>query len=60
MTYIGGFLADPEDPTVFIGTNVTANHEIAVDKYIGDNNVDRNASLNMIEPKTDFEYTKMS
>mmetsp|Transcript_11974 Transcript_11974/g.13511 ORF Transcript_11974/g.13511 Transcript_11974/m.13511 type:complete len:236 (-) Transcript_11974:13-720(-) len=60
MCYLGGFLADPEDPTIFVATSVTANHEIAVDKYIGDNNVDRFASLNMIEPTTDFEYTKIS
>lgn len=60
MTYLGGFLADPEDPTLFIGTSVTANHEISVDKYIGESNVDRIASLNMVEPKGDFEYTKMS
>ena len=60
MTYIGGFLANPEDPTLFIGTSVQANHEISVDKYIGENNVDRMTSLNMIEPQVDFEYTKMS
>ena len=60
MWFWGGFLADPEDPTVFICTSVTANHEIAVDKYIGDSAVDRMASINMIEPTVDFEYTKMS
>ena len=60
MTYLGGFLADPEDPTLFIATSVTANHEISVDKYVGDSNVDRMASLNMIEPKTDFEYVNVS
>ena len=60
MTYVGGFLADSNDPTLFIGTSVVANHEISVDKYIGDNNIDRVASLNMIESKSDFEYTTMA
>ncbi|CAI2379691.1 unnamed protein product [Moneuplotes crassus] len=60
MCYLGGFLADPEDPTLFIATSVQANHEISVDKYIGDSNVDRFASLNMIEPTADFEYAKIS
>ena len=60
MWYLGGFLADPEDPTVFICTSITANHAIAVDKYVGDAAVDRMTSINMIEPTVDFEYTKMA
>ena len=60
MAHIGGFLADPDDPTTFIATSVSGSHEISVDKYIGETNVDRMTSLNMIEPQTDFEYTKMA
>jgi len=60
MANIGGFLADHKNPSTFIGTNVAANHEIAPDRWIGEGNVDRQTSLNMIEPEEDFEYTKMN
>ena len=60
MANVGGFLADHKDPTTFIATSVNVNHEVSGEKWIGESNVDRYASVNMVEPKTDFEYTKMS
>jgi cytochrome c-type biogenesis protein CcmE len=59
MASIGGFLADHKNPTCFIGTNVQANHEISPDRWLGESNIDRVTSLNMIETEEDFEYTKM-
>ncbi len=59
MASCGGFLADHKNPTLFIGTNVQANHDINPDKWIGDTNLDRTISMNMIESKQDFEFTKM-
>lgn len=59
MATIGGFLADVKTPTCFIGTSVQANHEISPDKWIGESNVDRALSLNMVETEEEFEYTKM-
>jgi cytochrome c-type biogenesis protein CcmE len=59
MTSIGGFLADHKNPTCFIGTSVQANHDIAPDRWIGDTNVDRLISINMMETKEEFEYTPM-
>jgi hypothetical protein len=38
---------------------VQANHEITPDKWLGESNIDRNVSINMIEAEEDFEYTKM-
>ena len=54
-----GFVADPKNPTNFIATSVSANHEIAPDRWLGETNLDRALSINMIEPESDFEYTKM-
>lgn len=59
MASVGGFLADHKNPTCFIGTNVQANHDIAPDKWLGETNLDRAVSMNMIETSKDFEYTKM-
>ena len=59
MATVGGFLADHKNPTFFIGTSVQANHDIAPDKWLGETNMDRAISMNMIEPKEDFEFTKM-
>ena len=59
MATVGGFLADPKNPTNFIATSVAANHEIAPDRWLGETNLDRAVSINMIEPEADFEYTKM-
>ena len=59
MASVGGFLVDNKNPTCFIATSVQANHEIAPDKWVGETNLDRIVSLNMIEPEADFEYTKM-
>ena len=59
MATVGGFVADPKNPTNFIATSVSANHEIAPDRWLGETNLDRAISINMIEPETDFEYTKM-
>jgi cytochrome c-type biogenesis protein CcmE len=59
MASIGGFLADHKNPSTFIGTNVQANHEISPDKWLGETNMDRAVSINMIETDEDFEYTKM-
>ena len=59
MATIGGFLADPKNPTTFIATDVQANHDIAADEWIGDTNMDKLVSINMVEPTQDFEYTKM-
>jgi cytochrome c-type biogenesis protein CcmE len=59
MASVGGFLADHKNPTCFVGTNVQANHDIAPDRWLGETNLDRAVSLNMIESKQDFEYTKM-
>ena len=42
-----------------MGTSVAANHEIAPDKWLGDTNMDRAVSMNMIETDEDFEYTRM-
>lgn len=60
MANVGGFLADPEDPTTFIATSVTANHEIRTDRWVGETIVDRQTSLNMIETTEEFEYAKMT
>lgn len=59
MASVGGFLADHKNPTCFVGTNVAANHDIAPDKWLGETNMDRAVSMNMIETSKDFEYTKM-
>lgn len=59
MAAVGGFLADHKNPTCFIGTSVAANHEIAPDKWLGETNLDRAISMNLIMPTADFEYTKM-
>lgn len=59
MTAIGGFLADHQSPTNFIGTSVTANHDISPDRWLGETSLDRAISMNMIETDQDFEYTKM-
>uniref|UniRef100_A0A7S3CSZ1 Cytochrome c maturation protein CcmE n=1 Tax=Strombidium rassoulzadegani TaxID=1082188 RepID=A0A7S3CSZ1_9SPIT len=59
MATVGGFLADPKNPTVLIATDVQANHDIEPDKWIGDTSFDKMVSINMVEPQTDFEYTKM-
>jgi len=59
MASIGGFLADHKNPSSFIGTSVQANHEISPDRWLGETNVDRALSMNMIESDEDFEYTKM-
>lgn len=59
MATVGGFLADHKSPTCFIGTTVQANHEIAPDKWLGESNIDRAVSINMVEAEDDFEYTKM-
>ena len=59
MASVGGFLADHKNPTCFIGTSVQANHDIAPDKWLGETNLDRAVSMNMIESKLDFEFTKM-
>ena len=59
MTAVGGFLADHQNPTLFVGTSVAANHDIAPDRWIGETASDRYLSMNMIETDKDFEYTKM-
>ena len=59
MASVGGFLADHKNPSCFVGTSVAANHEIAPDRWLGETNMDRAVSLNMIETDEDFEYTKM-
>lgn len=59
MASVGGFLADHKNPTCFVGTNVQANHDIAPDKWLGETNLDRAVSMNMIETSKDFEYTRM-
>lgn len=59
MATLGGFLADHKNPTSFIATSVQANHEITPDKWLGETNLDKAVSLNMIETTEDFEYTKM-
>jgi cytochrome c-type biogenesis protein CcmE len=59
MAGVGGFLACHKNPTCFIGTSVQANHEIAPDRWLGETNLDRAISMNMIETEEDFEYTKM-
>jgi cytochrome c-type biogenesis protein CcmE len=57
MATMGGFLADHKSPTCFIATSVQANHEISPDRWLGDSNLDKTVSLNMIETEEDFEYT---
>lgn len=59
MASIGGFLADHKNPSCFIGTSVSANHEIAPDRWLGESNADKVVSINMVETEEDFEYTKM-
>ena len=59
MASVGGFIADPEKPTCFIGTNVSANHEIQPDRWIAESNIDKQVSINMVETLEDFEYTAM-
>jgi hypothetical protein len=59
MATIGGFIADHKSPTTFIGTSVTANHDIDPARWLGETGVDRVISINMIEAEEDFEYTKM-
>ena len=59
MASIGGFLADHNNPTNFIGTSVAANHDIAPDRWLGETGLDRAVSMNLIETDKDFEYTKM-
>ena len=59
MTAVGGFLADHKNPSLFVGTSVAANHDIAPDRWIGETASDRYLSMNMIETDKDFEYTKM-
>lgn len=49
MASVGGFLADHKNPTCFIATSVQANHDIAPDRWLGDTNLDRAVSMNMIE-----------
>lgn len=59
MSSVGGFLADHNNPTCFIATSVAANHDIAPDRWLGETNLDRTVSMNMVETKKDFEYTRM-
>ena len=59
MASVGGFLVDSKNPTSFVATGVQANHEIQPDKWVGETNLDRAISINMVEPESDFEYTKM-
>ena len=59
MATIGGFLADHKYPILFVGTSVQANHEISPDRWIGESNVDRSVSINLVETEEEFEYTKM-
>lgn len=59
MATVGGFLADHKNSSLFVGTSVAANHEIAPDRWLGDTIMDRYVSMNMIETDQDFEYTKM-
>ena len=59
MATVGGFLSDPKNPTTFIATDVQANHDIEPDKWVGETSLDKMVSINMVEPTTDFEYTKM-
>ena len=59
MATVGGFLSDHKNPTCFVGTNVQANHEISPDKWLGDANLDRAISMNLVETTDEFEYTKM-
>ena len=59
MMSVGGFLADENDPTLFVGTSVFANHDVSPDKWMGDSLVEKNTSLNMVEPTKDFEYVAM-
>jgi cytochrome c-type biogenesis protein CcmE len=54
MASVGGFLADHKSPTCFVGTSVQANHDIAPDKWLGETNIDRAVSINMIETDEDF------
>ena len=56
---VGGFLADENDPTLFVGTSVQANHDVNQDKWMGENFTDRNVSINMVEPIKDMEYVNM-
>lgn len=59
MATVGGFLADHKNPTHFVATSVTANHEIAPDRWLGETALDKRVSINMVETTEDFEYTKM-
>lgn len=59
MSTVGGFLADSKNPTCFVGTSVAANHDIDADKWLGDTNIDRAVSINMIESEEDFRYVRM-
>lgn len=59
MSSVGGFLADCNRPSCFIGTSVSANHDISPESWLGDTNMDRAVSMNMIETDADFEFTKM-
>ena len=56
MATVGGFLTDHNNPTYFVATNVAANHDINPDKWVGNTNLDKTVSLNMVETKEDFEY----
>ena len=60
MAAIGGFLADPKNPSCFVGTSVSANHDIAPDRWLGETAADRALSMNMLTPTKDFEYTRMN
>ena len=59
MCTVGGYLADHKVPSIFIGTSVGVNHDIDVDKWVGDAGVDKNMSMNLIETDEDIIYTPM-
>jgi len=62
VSIVGGFLSDPKNPTSFVATSVTSNHEITPEKWIGESAVEKVRSINMIQNignEFEEEYTQM-
>lgn len=56
MASVGGFIADHKAPNCFIGTNVSANHDIAPDKWLNDTKTDKRISINMVQNHDEDDY----
>lgn len=62
MAIMGGFVSDPRTAKKFIATNVTANHEIGMNRYTGKSALEKSASMAEAKRKsgtTSFDFVKI-